>query len=251
MLAFAGKGAPSAPALQSTLDRLDTLQSFGLGGITYSIVFIMVCVVLAFFVATFAVQERVEEKRFLYPHSMLWKVVWLSMSTGTKLVAVSALLPLLRVLAEAFDCDFSAAGDGDGEWPAVPGTPCYGREQLPYLIVALVALILYLPLSFRFLRVHGVLSSIELRRNVLDWRGDNVVTRRRVHALALRSNAYWLMNMLCKTLLTIVGVLLTSEVVAVSVIQLLVGVFLFWWGSKYPPYFLCTWRWACLCVAYS
>ena len=246
MLAFAGKGKPSAPALRSTLDSLESFQTFGVGSISYEAVFFLVCGVIFFFVLAFAVQEKVEERRFLNPHSMLWKAMWLAMSNGTKLVAVSMLLPMLRVLVEAFDCDFGAAQGS--EWPAKPGTTCYNGQHIPFVIVAAILVALYMPLAYRFLRVRGILSGIELRHNPLDWRGDRMVSSKPLHAMALRSHKYWLTNMVCKTALTVVGVLLTSEVVAISIVQLVTGIFLFWWGTRHPPYYLSTyprmpWAW--------
>jgi len=237
MLAFAGRGKATAPALRSTQDRLDAIQSFGFDSISYTVVFIAVASILGLFVLSFLVQERVEEKKFLYPGAKMWAIVWLLMSTGTKLIAVSALLPMLRVLVEAFDCNFADSG---AVWEALPGLQCGSGQHIPYVVAAAVIIMLYLPLAFRLLRVRGVLAAIEVRKNPFDWRGDVDIATRRTHSLALRSNKYWLANMLVKCLLTVLGVLLSSEPVIVSLLQVLVGVFLFVLGTRHPPYFLRT-----------
>lgn len=235
MLAFSFSRA-TPPSLEGTKESLQALQQWGT--FDYSDVFLSTVVLILCGVAAFAAQERVETGAFTHPHSPVWKVLWLVMSYGLKILTLSALVPLLRVLVEAGDCTFTEAGaTWDMELNGESGLACFGSRHLPYLLAAAVLVVVYVPLSMRFLRVNGNLAAIDARLNPFDWSGDRLPPPAKVHVLSLADRRFWMASLVGKVALTVVSVFLQTRLVPAAILMTLAGAALALVGILWPPYF--------------
>ena len=79
---------------------------------------------------------------------------------------------------------------------------CWESPHLIYAALGILALVAYVPMAIRFIRVDRKLDCIEAKRNFFDWKSDTV-------ALNLRSHANSLVNTTAERASFIVGVSLT------------------------------------------
>lgn len=234
MTAFAFQGPPAPSQFKSTQQALEGVQFFGTD-IDYGVVFIICCIVVGLFTIAFFVQERVEKRFFLHPESTGWKIGWLLMTIGTRVVATSAFLPIMKILAEAGDCDFATM-----TWEAVEGAECLSGQHTVYLLTSLLLVLIYAPLCVRFFRVGGKLNAIEASWNMWDWSRDDTETRRRLHVLSFKDNSYLMFTVLIKAMLTGSSVYLTNQEkygVVVGVFKVVCGILMLCVGIYIKPFF--------------
>lgn len=238
MVTFAFTSA-TPPTLQGTKETLSSIQGFGLPSVDYTGVFVSMVIAVGLAVSAFAVQESVETRAMLRPDSRLWSTLWLVMGLGLKILTLSAMVPLLRVQFEALDCTFHA--DAPATWDVsfdggATVVECASARHIPYAIVSVLCIAVYVPLSLRFLRVGGALEAIDARLNPFDWSGDSDPTPPYLHLLSMRTRGYWMASLVAKVMLTLIATFLTTNVVGASLLMILVGIALLLAGAR-NPYF--------------
>lgn len=140
------------------------------------------------FVAVLCLQEKVEERKFLF--GAPWSVVFLGMSVFCQVITGPGLLPLLGVLFRVFNADAQT----------LMGLPCL----LTGASLASVGILLFE--SIRFMKVDGNLDNITLVANPFDWSLDlksTTDTRRqlRIHPLSTCSVHYNVIVVILKVFL--------------------------------------------------
>lgn len=235
MLSFSfSQAAP--PSLSAVRDVVAELQTLGIA-FNSSAVVIVGAVVVALFALVFAVQERVEQRVFLHPGQKRWGYAWLVCVFYTKLASTTGVVPLVRAQVDAIDC--TLAEDGTLTWDLAPDTQCFSAAHAPYVIVASVAALVYLPLAYRFIRVNGKLDAIEVTANVFDMSRDMTrdTVSRKVHALSLKSLTYFKSVLALKVIMTAVTTLMTSRPVTIAAFLVAVGAAICGIGVEHPPFF--------------
>ena len=107
-----------------------------------------------------AVSERVETKKTMRPHSLVWTLVWVVTQKVVEITSRGTFLPFMEILFQPFDC----TRHSDGTWTldAAPERTCWDSPgHWIHAAVALLVIGAYFILSMRVLTSGGALSNIE------------------------------------------------------------------------------------------
>jgi len=196
--------------------------------------------VAATFTAVLLAQEWVEMAIFLHPADSLYVGLWVALSVFCRLVARPFSAMMLLSLVTVLDCSAVPEAEGGGWTLDIdPSVRCWEGDHTADGVLAIVALVAWVPMTVRFVRAHSRVENIEATWNVFDWSADSVSRPARRHPLSFSGDSVW--HHLAATLLkggVVASVVLqTTRPVVASAIGLAFAAIVTIVGFVKPPFF--------------
>ena len=194
-----GPKTPTPPAVNGPAQVVHRISTFGLpvsfNNVEFVHVFIPTILLTMIFFITFIAQEAIEVAKFLQPNRSLFKYSFLAADAFCSSMAKVGLIPVLEVLA----------------WPLVP----YGLNNWMSLL-GLLTTVCFVGASMRLALVDFKLARLDVRFNVLDWRGDHALAinqrdRDRTHPLSCHSQKYEIAQIVFKVAMRVGSMLLVGS----------------------------------------
>ena len=225
--------------------------SLDLGG--YDQAFAIAMAASATFVAALFVQEDVEFDHFMNPTLIRYAIQWQMANAIAILSAGFLFIPVIKTEVRVIGCSqkngvwyFDAKSvwslaDGSGSGSAVDidssvAMECLTLEHMAYVVPGLVMLFFHILLSIRLTRVYLFMELLEIRRNLLDFRGDSTKKLPAEHAMSIERGEHAMIELLCKV------VIVSSKVLAKTSLD--AGMYLFFASGvlllasfRIPPYY--------------
>ncbi|GMH60887.1 hypothetical protein TrRE_jg978 [Triparma retinervis] len=127
---------------------------------------------------------------------------------------------------------------------------CYTSGHYVLLVTAVVAILFYLPMAIRFIRVDKSLDCIEAKRNFFDWKSDQIMLETRIHAQSLVDTTAERASFGVGVGLTFVSTFVETELSTVLIDFLIQAVFVVT-THLHPPHFDKRTNKMALLLAYS
>ena len=205
------------------------------------------------FTIALLVQEYVEFNQFMNPTMIIYTIQWQMANVIAMLSAGILFIPVIKTQVRVIDCsniggswyfdaksDWSVA-DGSGSGSAADIDPsvameCLSLEHMAYVVPGLVMLCLHILLSIRLTRVYLFMELLEVRRNLLDFRGDSTKKLPAEHAMSIERGEHAMIELLCKVAIVSSKVLANNSLDAGIILFFASGVLLFA-SFRIPPYY--------------
>ena len=231
MIGFAFQSAVPTE-MEDSAETIDSVQAVGVDFFDFLALFFSVIALVAVFLLMLMCSERVEAWFFLNSGKPLPLLTWKAMSTLASLMTGTLLIPVMRTLAAAVDCTdvggklvWDAHGNGSVE--------CFVGSHLVYVVLAGIALALYMPVVVRLLRVDSDLAGLEIDlARPWDWTGDDQSELALEHFLSPKRSYYPVVQAVAKALASIVftlfgqqrPLLASGTVIVLGLVLMAVGV---------------------------
>lgn len=247
--AFTPETVPELPPeFQATITFFGDF-ALDLGG--YDQAFAIAMAVSVALVAALVTQENIEFNQFMNPAMVRYKLQW---ATANAIVALSAgilFIPVIKTEVRVLDCSKKHGAwyfDAKSQWSISDGSgnaldideteavECGTVVHMAYAVAGVVMMFLHILFTMRLQRVYTYMELLEVRPNLLDFRGDSKKKLPAEHGLSIERGEHAMIEVLCKVVIVASKVLGATSLIAATFLFFASGVLLIA-SFRIPPYY--------------